>query len=122
MKIWRLILLTAIIFGLAALVQILAFGPVFTLDSISDATFVVGIIIFLPSLIVVTGANQVFHGMGYVLRLLFSKIAKNEFPTYSDYKEHKTNNRETSFFKELLIASSIVFAVGIITALIFVNR
>ena len=46
MKIWRLILLTAIIFGLAALVHILAFGPVFTLDSISNATFVVGIIIF----------------------------------------------------------------------------
>ena len=92
MKIWRLILLTAIIFGLAALVHILAFGLFYSRFNI-NATFVVGIIIFLPSLIVVTGEPS-FH-IGYV-RLLFSKNAKNEFPTYRDYKNIKLTI-ETSF-------------------------
>ena len=83
----------------------------------SNATFVVGIVTFLPTLVALTGAHKVFHGIGYFFKLLFNKNAKQEFPTYRDYKEHNRQSQIT-IFKELLIGSLIVFVVGIALAVV----
>lgn len=118
MKIWRILVITVVIFLLSLLLHLGVYGNQFRLDTISNATFVVGIIIFLPTLVAVMGAYQVFHGMSYFLKILFSKNAKYEFPTYRDYKEHKSSKPEGPFFKELLISSLIVLLVGVILAII----
>jgi uncharacterized membrane protein YiaA len=118
MKIWRFLIITGLLFILSLSLHLPVYGTKFNLETISNVTFVVGIITFLPALVALTGAYQVFHGMGYFFKILFNKNAKQEFPTYRDYKEDKSNNSDTSFYKELLIGSLIVLVVGIILAII----
>lgn len=121
MKYWRLLITILVMCGLTALliVVIPRFG--FELNSISDALFVVGIIVFLPSLLMRIGAFEVFHGMGYFFRLVFNRDTKKEYPTYKDYKETKTVERSPAFFNELLVASTLIIIAGIITALIAIG-
>jgi hypothetical protein len=118
MKIWRLLIITVLLFVLSTLLHLGVYGSEFRLETMSNATFVVGIVTFLPTLVALTGAHQVFHGIGYFFKLLFNKNAKQEFPTYRDYKEHKSGKAKSPFFKELLIGSLIVFVVGIALAVV----
>ncbi|HHU23645.1 MAG: hypothetical protein PHG08_02430 [Bacilli bacterium] len=118
MSIFRFLIFTIILLGLAFLTHASIYGMQFSLESVSNITFVIGIVFFLPSLVALTGAFQVFHGMGYILKLLFNKNAKQEFPTFSDYKEYKSKKTNVGFFKELIVSSFLIMLTGIIFAII----
>lgn len=121
MKIWRFIVLICVLFILSILLHFGVYGFKFYLDTLSNVTFVVGIVLFLPSVITITGAHQVFRGMGYLLRILVNKNTKIEFPTYRDYVEFKSNKAETTFFIELFFSSLITLVVGVILAIIAIS-
>lgn len=116
MKPFRLLLILAATLGLALGVHLLVYKEIFTYESMSNALFVVGMIIFLPSLVVLTKAYEVFQGIQYSMRVLFSPNYRKLYPKYSDYKEEKSEKIKTSVFYEILIASSITVVTAIILA------
>lgn len=118
MKFLRLVIIFGALVILAFLLHLGIYKTQFSIETISNVTFVVGIISFLPSLIAVTGAHQIFQGIGYVFKTMLSKSAKEEFPTFKDYKEHKSEKVDNSFFKEVFIMSFALLVIGIILAVI----
>lgn len=116
MKPIRLLLILAATLGLALGVHLLVYKDNFTYESMSNALFVVGMIIFLPSLVVLTRAYEVFQGIQYSMRVLFSPNYRKLYPKYSDYKEEKSEKIKTSVFYEILAASLIAVVMAIILA------
>lgn len=122
MKLLRFALILVSLVVLALLLHIPVYGTTINLETISNVLFVVGVITFLPSLIVTTGAYQVFQGITYVFKSMFGKNTRQEFPTFRDYKEHHSKKVETTFFKEALLASGIVLLAGMILAIIALSQ
>ncbi|MGD9910276.1 MAG: DUF3899 domain-containing protein [Candidatus Izemoplasmatales bacterium] len=117
MRPFRPLLILAATLGLALGVHLLVYGgDNFTYESMSNALFVVGMIIFLPSLVVLTRAYEVFQGIQYSMRVLFSPNYRKLYPKYSDYKEEKSEKIKTTIFYEILGASLVVVVIAIVLA------
>lgn len=113
----RLVLILGGAILLAAGLQLLLYGLYITFETVSNVTFVLGVILFGPSLIAVTGAYEVMYGFRYAMRTLFDwnyqKKVKN-IGEYYESKELKEENKST-VYKEILIVSIILIIVGIVT-------
>jgi len=113
---FRFSLILAATLGLALVVHLFVYQTDFTFESMSNALFVVGMIIFLPSLVVLTRAYEVFQGIQYSMRVLFSPNYRKIYPKYSDYKEEKNEKIKTTIFNEILAASFVMVLLAIIFA------
>lgn len=121
MRITRLLILFAILNVFALLLHLWIMGSTFTLSSLSDVYFVVGIITFLPSVVAMTKAYVVFQGINYSLRVLFARNFKNQYPNFRDFKESKDTDIKSTFFTELLLSSGVIMMIGIIIAVVIMN-
>lgn len=108
----RFIVITIILVLLAYGLQNLVYGSQLGYENTSNVLFVVGIVIFFPSLIVQTGSYEVFYGMRYSFNAFFVKDFRKYYPSYSEYKEEKEQVVTTTIFKELLIASILLIVVS----------
>lgn len=111
-----ILLVAAIVISLGLL--LLLYNNPFTIEFISNILFVVGIVTFFPSLIAVTGAIQVTHGLRYVLRNLFDWNYRKEVKNFNEYKARKELKKEnkSTVYIELLIIGIIFIIAGIIVS------
>ncbi len=116
MKYFRLAIIFFAIILVAFLLHLMVYKQDFTYANISDVLFVVSIILFLPSVVAMTGAYQLFHGFRYVFRVIISPSFKREYPNFKDYKDERSTEIKTTIFKEILIASFILMIVSLILA------
>lgn len=112
---------TLIVLGGAILLavgfQLLLYGTYITYETVSNVTFVLGIVLFFSSLIAVTGAYEVMYGIRYVLRTLYDWNYQKEVKNISEYRERKTLKKEnkSTIYKETLIISVLFLIVAIVT-------
>ncbi|MCK7489053.1 MAG: hypothetical protein MZU79_01510 [Anaerotruncus sp.] len=66
----------------AGLLHLAVYQTDFTYTNVSNALFVVGVVFFLPSLVALTSAFEVFHGIRYAMRVLWSPSFRREYPRY----------------------------------------
>lgn len=116
MKISRLLLILAVTLGLAFLVHLWIYSTYFSYETISNSMFVVGMILFLPSLVVLTKAYEVFQGIHYAFRVLVNPSYRKTYPRFSDFKEDHSKQIKTTVFYEILLASFLVVIVAVILA------
>lgn len=121
MNIIRLVILFVILNVFALILHLWIMGSTFTISTLSDVYFVVGIVTFLPSVVAMTKSYSVFQGMNYALRVMFAKNFRSQYPHFRDYKEVKEADIKTSFFVELLASSFVVMVIGIILTVVTMN-
>lgn len=114
MKFTRFLIIFGILLITSFFLHLIMHGTEFTIAHVSDALFVVGIVMFLPALIAVTGAFQVFDGIKYAFRSFFSTNFRREYQKINEYKEARNQKVESTIYIELLIASFIILATGIL--------
>lgn len=109
------IVLISMLLG-AFLLHLLVYRVQFSIENASNVLFVVGIIMFLPSVIAITSAYRVFHSMRYVFRVIISPNFKQEYPTFKDYQTEKTKDIQSTIFTEFLVASLLLMIASFILA------
>lgn len=114
----KLLLRTLITFfistaGIAVLILI-AFGSVFSEESILDAGFIIGIIVFFAGVIIESRMLKVFRGFGFLVRrLLFNRYHEVSYFEYYLQQEEKARQNRKSGLHYLLAGLLIV---GMVTA------
>ncbi len=116
MRILRNILIFIGIMLLSLVLHLLVYGTNFNYENISNAMFVLGIITFFSSLIVLTGSYEVFYGIRYSLQALFAKDFRSKYPSFLEFKTDKTVEHNTSFFAEMIISATIIIIIAIVLA------
>jgi hypothetical protein len=109
-------------FGIILLIQSgCAFLIAFTIDaefsymSLSDAFFVIGILIGMPTIVAITQAFRLFYGFRYAFRIFVTPSYKKIHPTFNDYQQSKTDeNPNQTFFAEVIISSLLMIIVAYI--------
>jgi hypothetical protein len=101
---------------MAFLLHLLVYRMQFSIENASNVLFVVGIIMFLPSVIAITSAYRVFHSMRYVFRVIISPSFKQEYPTFKDFQTEKTKEIQSTIFTEFMVASLILIIAAFILA------
>lgn len=96
--------------------HLLVYKTTFTYESASNVLFVVGVLFFLPSLVVITGSYEIFYGFRYSMSVLFRKDFRSHYPTFLDYKVEKVKRYESTIFIELMAVSSVLFVMSFIFA------
>jgi len=116
MNYFRLAIIYVAMLLISLVLHLLVYQQDFTYANISNALFVVSIILFLPSVVAMTGAYQLFHGFRYVFKVFVSPSFRSEYPNFRDYKEERQTEIKTTFFKEVLLSSFIIMVASIILA------
>ena len=88
---------------------LLVFGTAYEIRNVSDALFVVGLLLFFLSLIAITDAARVFMSFAYTFKNLF-KSHREKYTNFYDYSQAKKDN--TSSFGLSTLFISIVFIVA----------
>jgi len=118
MKPIRFIVLFLILCLVTLLLHLWIYGNHFTKTNIANATFVIGVITFLPTLIAMSHSYKVFDGFNYAFRSLLSTSFRNTYPKFTDYKKERNTKIKTSIFLEAFIASSILIIISIILTVV----
>jgi len=116
MNLVRTLLVTLGLLLVSLAIQLLVYSTTFTYESASNSLFVVGVLLFLPSLVVVTGAYEVFYGFRYSMSVLFRKDFRSHYPRFIEYKNEKFKRYKTTIFIELMVVSTILVIVALIFA------
>ncbi len=116
MKPFRFIFILILILLVSFLVHLWIYSTRYTYESVSNSMFVVGMIVFLPSLVVLTRAYEVFQGINYAMRVLFSPSYRSRYPRFRDFKEDHSGKVKTTVFYEIILASFLVVVVAAILA------
>ena len=116
MNIIRIILILLGVLLLSLGLHLLVYGVDFTYEHISNSMFVLGIITFLSSLIVVSGSYEIFYGFRYSMRALFTKDFRKRYPTFLEFKTEKEVPINSTAFIESIIASVIIIVIAIVLA------
>ncbi|HLT00377.1 MAG TPA: hypothetical protein VK005_02695 [Acholeplasma sp.] len=95
-------------------VQPEGFSTYISLQTVSDSLFVMGILIFLPSLVAITGAYASFFALRYALGVLVSSKFKSRYPQYRDYISTKNTEIKTTIFLEIFLSSLLIIIAGLI--------
>lgn len=110
----RIAILTVGILLVSLLLHFALNGTLFTLESVSNALFVVSMVSFLMALVVQTGAYQVFYGFQYSFRVLVSRDFYKKYPSYNDFREEKAVKVQRKGTTEFLIVSFVLLVASIV--------
>ena len=116
MKNFRIILIFLGVLVASLVIHLLVYKVDFTYESMSNSMFVIGTILFLSSLVVLSGSYEIFHGIRYSLQALYRKDFRSQYPTFLEYKTEKTVKYKTTVFIEIVIVSIIIIVVAFILA------
>lgn len=117
MKWFRLVIIFASTVFVSFLLHLAVYQFDFSIINISNALFVVGIILLLPSLIALTSAYKVFQGFGYSVRVFLSPQFRQKYPALSDYKNDKNKEIHSTIFVEFFVSSAVIVVIAVILAL-----
>jgi hypothetical protein len=98
----------------------LSFDGVFTVWNMTDAGFIVSILVFFMGLLTFSNATQVLQSTGYVLKELFLP-RRSEYKSYYDYKQDKKEVRRKGVGLPTLIAGTIALAIDLVVAILLMN-
>jgi len=93
------------------LVHYTIFDNLYTFKSISNAIFVVGLMMFFVSLISITDADKIFRIAVYSFKSIRRKTNK-KYRTYYDYALDKENEKMIPFALEMMLISILYFAIA----------
>lgn len=116
MRIIRFVIIMISLVILALLLHLIVYRLDFSIINASNVLFVVGIIVFMPSLVAMTSSYRVFTSMRYAVRVILSPQFKHEYPTFKDYKEEKEKEIKTTLFFEMMVASLSMMVASAILA------
>lgn len=116
MKIFRFIIIFFATLLVAFLLHLLVYKTVFSYENASNVLFVVGIILFLPTMVAITRAYEVFQGIKYVFRVLLSPSFRDQYPRFKEYRDDNSSNIKSTIFREVFLASLIVIIISIVLA------
>lgn len=97
--------------GVIYLVHYTIFDNLYTYKSISNAFFVVGLMMFFVSLISITDAEKMFRIAVYSFKSIRRKTRK-KYKTYYDYAIDKENDKLIPFALEMMFISIVYFAIA----------
>lgn len=101
---------------LSFFLHLIVYGTDFTYAHISDALFVVGIIICLIAFALLVGAFKLFQGLGYTFKVMLSPSFRDRYADYSEYKEERDIKVNNPGYLEAFIASLLVIIISGILA------
>lgn len=113
MSIKRLTFITIFALLVCVLFIGIAYQWSFTWIHIADITFVIGIVMFFPALIVSIGANQLFNGFNYSIKKIFSNDFRHRYQSYSDFLDDKQMDEKSTIPLELMTSSILFIAISI---------
>ncbi|MCD6482598.1 MAG: DUF3899 domain-containing protein [Candidatus Izimaplasma sp.] len=113
---FRIVLILLVVLVSSLGLHLLVYGFNFTYESISNCMFIFGIIMFLSSVVVLSGSYEIFHGIRYSLQALYRKGFRSQYPTFLEYKTEKSVKYKTSIYLEIIIISIIILVVAVFLA------
>lgn len=111
-KIFRLLLIL-IFEGIGVIIYLGGFNDITTRE-LSNGFFVVGMLIFLPSVLFFTRAYQVFNGFTYAMKILIVKNFRNEHPSYREYRNERGSDKVNMLWLDIIIISLIFIIISFI--------
>lgn len=118
MNIIRMIIIFLALLVVSFLLYLGVYGTVYTTGYAANALFVVGMLVFLPTIIAMTQAYRFFQGFNYAIRSFISTSFRQNYPKFNDYKSEKDVKIKTTIFIESFIASGVVVIIGIILSVV----
>ena len=98
------------------LVHYTIFDNMYTYKAMSNAIFMVALMMFFVSLISITDADKVFRIAVYSFKSIRRKTSK-KYKTYYDYAKDKENEKMIPFAPEMLILSIMYIALAYVLSL-----
>jgi len=92
-------------------VHLTLFENLYTYKSISNAIFVVALMMFFVSLISITDADKIFRIAVYSFKSIRRKTNK-KYKTYYDYAKDKENEKLIPFAIEMMLLSILYFGIA----------
>jgi len=117
----RFSLLFLILSLVTLLLHLWIYGTNFTQTNIANATFVIGVITFLPTTVAMSQSYKVFDGFNYAFRSFFSTTFRNTYPRFTDYKKERSTKIKTSIFLEMFVASGLLIFISIVLTVIVLS-
>ena len=99
----RLLITFVISIILVAIAQYLFFDNAFTYESMSNSLFIVGLMMFLISLIIVTDAGKIFMIVSYSFKAV-RKRDDFKYKSYYDYMKDNEREEMTPYAMQMMIA------------------
>lgn len=100
-----------------SIVHMLLFDNAFTFKSISDAFFVVGLIMFFCNLIAISKARNGVLIVGYSIKSVLKRLLKQSDFNYTSYYDYLKDKQQESV-SSLAIQAFIISIVYIVTSLV----
>lgn len=92
----------------------------FSFETVSNAVFVVGIVMFFFSLIAITGAGNLFQTVTYGFKSLFRRKTM-EHKSYFEYMEDRKKRPKTNYGFHIFILSIGYIVISLILSIIELN-
>lgn len=102
------------------IMHIILYENRFSYESVSNSMFVVGIVMFFLSLIVITGAGNLFQTLTYGFKYLFRRKTA-PYKSYYDYVEERKNRPKTHYALHVFILSIGYIVISFILSQIELN-
>ena len=116
MRLFRFIIVFLFLVIISLLLHLALYRTDFSYENMANALFVVNIIVFLPTFVVLFGGFEVFQGISYALKVLVNPSYRHTFPKFSDYKESREVKINTGIFYEILISAFLLIVLSYIFA------
>lgn len=117
MRFLRFLIFLLISLGLAWLYHYIFFNSRYnvgySLNSMSDALFIIGVMGFLPALMMHIGTYRLFYGMQYAMKSIFVHGFRRKYSVFGDYLIDKKVESSTTLYLELMFASAVLIALSI---------
>ena len=85
----------------------------YSFDSMSNALFVIGVMGFLPALMMHFGTYRMFYGMQYAMKSMFKQGFREKYRLFGDYLIDKKVDAKTTIYLELMLASFLLIALSL---------
>jgi hypothetical protein len=111
----------AIALVLAYILHIIVYRFSYTLKTVSDVLFFVGILMFFISLLSISGANKVFITLGYSFRSIFGRQHK-KYDNLYDYTQAKDKKKLGKYGNPMIFVGIIMVIASLILAYLSLNN
>jgi hypothetical protein len=85
----------------------------------SDALFIIGVMGFLPALMMHIGTDRLFYGMQYAMKSIFTNGFRQKYKVFGDYLIDKKSDASTTLYLELMLASAVLIVLSITFSLMW---
>lgn len=103
---------------LFCLLMLILYSFQMSLLNVSNSLFIVGILMFFPAFISVTGASKVFESSHYLTHKVFAKKGEETFKSLEDYKHYRETKNKKTHVKNKSIERLIMGIIYIVASVV----